>query len=164
LRIPRKAAGFSLIVILTLALGIGGNTAIFSLIDTVFFRTLPIPELDRVLRLFDSTRGPDGHLRTSIMHGENVAEVRARNQVFSSMVGLSAESLTLSGQDVPERIAGIYQTEGWDETLGIRPALGRGFTAQEQRHGIDSGVLLISDALWQSASAVSRRFSTRASA
>jgi hypothetical protein len=83
------------------------------------------------------------------MHGESVAEVRAQNQVFSSMVGLSAESLTLSGQDVPERIAGIYQTEGWDETLGIRPALGRGFTAQEQRHGIDSGVLLISDALWQ---------------
>jgi putative ABC transport system permease protein len=145
----RRAPGFSATVILTLALGIGGNAAIFGLVNTLYFAPLPIPSPDRVLRLNDSAPGAGGDRRLFGMHSQNVAEVAAHPELFSGVVALFGADLAMTGSDAAERVTVIARTAGWRETLAVTPVLGRDFSEDEQRRGAASGVALVSEALWR---------------
>jgi putative ABC transport system permease protein len=147
-RLLRRAPAFSATIILTLALGIAGNTAILSVLDATFFAPLPVPTPDRVLRLLDASTGADGRLRTSSMHSQTVALLQSDKTVFSGVAAMFGEDLTLTGGGPAERVVVIFRTEAWRDVLGVVPRLGRDFTADEEQRGRDSGVALVSDRLW----------------
>jgi putative ABC transport system permease protein len=150
LRVMRRNPGNTAIAVAILALGIGANTAMFSAVNHVLLRSLPFPDGERLLRLRDAVTGADGHLHPFNMSGRNVQALRAHTEIFDGLVAFGASNMTLFGGDSPQRVSVVLQSEGNEQTLAVAPAIGRAFSAEEQRRGIDSGVALASYALWQS--------------
>jgi putative ABC transport system permease protein len=145
-RSPRNAA----IAIAVLGLGIGTNTAMFSAINHVLLRPLPFPEANRLLRLRDQMTGADGFAHPFNMSARTILAMREHTTVFDGTVAMSGDNMTLTDGDLPSRVSVVFQSDGAEQTLTIRPVLGRSFSADEQRKGIDSGVAVISYAFWQS--------------
>jgi putative ABC transport system permease protein len=143
---PRNTA----IAVAILALGIGANTAMFSAINHVLLRPLPFKDADRLLRLRDQITGADGFLHPFNMSARTALVLRDYSSAFDGIVAMSGDSMTLIGGDLPARLSVVLQSTGFDETLAIAPVVGRGFTVDEQRQGLASGVALVSHALWQS--------------
>jgi putative ABC transport system permease protein len=148
-RVLRRAPGNTAIAVAILGLGIGANTAMFSAINHVLLRPLPFNDAERLLRVRDASTDADGQVHAFNIVGRHVLALRDANQVFDGFVAFSGDNMTLAGGDVPERVSVVLQTDGMDRTLGVRPIRGRGFSADEERKGIDSGVAVISHALWQ---------------
>jgi len=143
-RMLLKQPGFTLIAGLTLALGIGANTAIFSLIDAVLLQKLPYHEPDRVVVLWSSNQ------RASEMPAASadIAMWRASTQSFAQVTALMPQTVDLAEQGEPERIGGTAVTPEFFQVIGIEPLLGRAFTPEESLSGA-AGVGLISHSLWQ---------------
>ena len=141
-----QVAGILAVAILGLALGIGANVALFSVINSVFLRPLPYREPDRLVRLA-STHEAQQLRRVGFSHTRYL-EVEARQQVFSDLALSTFNAFTWTGRGDPEQLIGLQASAELLPTLGLQPALGRNFSAAEDRPGGDL-VILIGHALWQ---------------
>ena len=147
LRALRKSPGFTAVAILTLALGIGANTAIFSVVDAVLLRPLPFPGSDRLVSV-ESLNTRNGIPHDSASY-PNFFDWRKQNQVFSNMTAFHDSNYTLTATDEPAHLSGEIVTSGFFATLQAAPELGRGFLREEEQKG--RHVVVLSDALWRSA-------------
>src|SRR5690242_19168486 len=134
-RLLRRNRRNTVLAVLILGVGIGATTALFSAINYVLIRPLPFRDSDRIVRLRDAVVAADGQVHPYNMRSRSVLAVRAGAPVFDAMVAFSGDNMTLSGGDVPERLSVVFQTAGNDETLGVRPSFGRGFSREEERRG-----------------------------
>lgn len=138
----RRAPGFTLAAIVTLALGIGANAALFALVDTVVLRPLPYPEPQRLVALRET--GPLARLAVA---PANLADYQV--PAFESLAAWHFVELDLSGAGAPEALSGHAVTAAFFEVLGVGPVLGRPFLAEEDREG-GPRVVILSDGLWRS--------------
>ncbi len=144
LRMLRKNPSSTLIAVLTLALGIGANTALFSVVTSVLLAPLPFAESERLARLVVTRTLANGQQLQSAVPEAYFHAVRERSQLVERVAAQRFRNLTLTGTGEPERVVGIGVSDQWLETLGVQPLLGRGFSAQEQAAGSGSRVALIS--------------------
>jgi predicted permease len=143
-RMLLKQPGFTLIAVLTLALGIGANTAIFSIVNAVLLRPFPYQEPDRLMVVQE--RFSAGGITVSY---PNFADWREQNTVFETISAVRGnENFNLTGAGEPERLQGRLVSAEFFSTLGIEPLIGRDFLAEEDRPGATPAVIL-SYGLWQ---------------
>src|SRR5215216_1323641 len=156
LRTLLKRPGFTLVAVLTLALGIGANSAIFSVVNAVVLRPLPYGAPERLVALWGNLN-QKGFEELELSAPE-YTDFRARGaHVFEDVAAYSQGGFNLTGAGEPERISGAYATASLFPTLGVAPLKGRAYTEEEDRPGSDD-VVVISHSLWQ------RRFGSDPSA
>src|SRR5574341_452661 len=142
-----KNPGFTLVVLLTLSLGIGANTAIFSVVNAVMLRQLPFANADRLVRLNESN--PERGWPTFSVSHPNFLDWRARNQTFEAMAATGGASFNLSTGGEVEVVRGAAITADFLPALGVAPALGRNFLPEEDRPGGNVRVALLAHGFWQ---------------
>jgi putative ABC transport system permease protein len=140
----RRAPGFALASLFTLALGIGASTAIYSAIKPTLLEPLPYPEAHRIVTIWD--RLPDGR-RLQVTFG-TYREVAARCQTCDALTVTRAWQPTLTGADRPERLFGQLVAAEYFRVFGVQPALGSGFDPVDDRPG-GRAVVILGDALWR---------------
>jgi putative ABC transport system permease protein len=144
LRVLRKSPGFTAIAILTLALGIGANTALFSVVNGVLLNPLPFQDPDQLVELYTKTPAFD---QSSITY-PNFLDWRENNRSFSSISAFRSDNLNLTGSGEPERLNGHMISADFFSTLGLNPILGRTFRPEEDQPGA-APVAILGDALWK---------------
>jgi predicted permease len=143
----RAAPGFTVVVILTLAFGIGANTAIFSVVHAALIKPLPYYEPDRILTLTESRSATDGRFWNASY--PDFLDWRQQSRSFQSLAGFTGGGAVLRGAGEPELLNGASVTPNFFSTLGVKPALGRDFADGED---IPAGptVIILTHRLWQS--------------
>jgi putative ABC transport system permease protein len=144
-RMLAKSPGFTFVAVLALALGIGANSAIFSVVNTVLLQPLPFEQPEQLVRVY--TTVPRRNLTAGPVSYLTFADFRAQNAQFEYVTAFSDTSATLAGRDEPEQIDGIVASGDFFKVLGAQAALGRTFTTEEERP--DAQVVVISDGLWK---------------
>lgn len=139
-----RSPGFALTAILVTALGIGANTAAFSVADFVLLRPLPFADPDRLVKLWQRPVG-GGRFELS---PPNYRDYKEQNRAFAAMGAFHATSVNLVGQGEPQRLAGSALTGEVLPLLGVKPLIGRAFSGSDERSGADGNVIL-SYGLWQ---------------
>src|SRR6266550_3688915 len=143
-RMLRKSPGFTAIAVLTLALGIGASTSIFSVVDAVLLRPLPYPRPEQIVRIWEQT--PSGH--QSNLAGPNFEDFRAQNNTFASLAEYTYGLSSIAGGSEPARVNVSAVSRDFFKSLGVEPFLGRTFVAEEQReHGAPA--VIVSYGYWQ---------------
>ena len=144
-RMLAKAPNFTLIAVLTLALGIGANITIFSVVNAVLLRPLPYPEADRLVYLW--SEAPMQNIRERASAYANFSEWRNQNKSFEDLAVFDPTVVTLTGADEPEQVMSIRASANLFSLLGVPPLLGRTFTADEEQQ--KARVVVLSHGLWQ---------------
>lgn len=148
-RMLLRRPGFTVIVVLTLALGIGANTTIFSAIDAVLLNPLPYKDPERLMVVWETNKqlGPEVWDRNEVTIG-NFRDWRSRNQVFEQLGSLFYTDMILTGTGEPERIKSCVVTTNFFQVLGVQPQLGRSFLPEAETPGSPFTVIISHD-LWR---------------
>jgi putative ABC transport system permease protein len=144
-RMLRKNAAFTLVAILTLALGIGGNTALFSVIDAVLLRPLPYRDSDRLVGI--SLQDVATKNKNGVISFTKLQRIQSQSQLFEATAGYYPLPLSLAMHGSPEQVNGAHATRNLFEVLRLELAAGRGFLPQEDEEG-GANVAVVSDAFW----------------
>jgi putative ABC transport system permease protein len=146
LRQLRRSPGFTAVAVLTLALGIGANTAIFSIFNATLLRPLPYKDPGRIVILW-STIPRWGFSGPGSLTDPDYVQWQQQNQVFDQIAAFRGQTSNLTGRGIPERLTGSTATASLFPLLGVPPELGRVFSAEEQLPGREN-VVLLSHGLW----------------
>jgi len=145
----RKSPGFAAIAVITLALGIGANTSIFSVVNAVLLRSLPFSDAGRLVRVWHTPpQSSFPGISVFSISPANFLDWQSQNHVFSSMAIYGFGGFTLTGGDKAEQVTASRVSAAFFSTLGARPMLGRVFSAQEDEPG-HSNVVILSHRFWQ---------------
>jgi putative ABC transport system permease protein len=154
LRLLRTAPGFTAVTVSTLALGIGANTAVFSVVDAVMLKPLPYFDPDRLVIVREGRSNRS--VSTDVTHGSssavapaNLVDYSRENRSFESLAGYARSSMSLTRSGPPEQLIGEAITWNYFATLGVLPGLGRPFLPEEDRPGRPH-VVILTDSLWRS--------------
>jgi putative ABC transport system permease protein len=138
-----KARGFTFIAVLTLALGIGANSAIFSVVNGVLLKPLPYPESDRLVGVYHTSDG-----QRSVMSGPNYSDIARLATSLENSAAYTTSRMILTGEGEPTRLQTVDVSASLFNVLRVRPALGRAFNADENTPG-KTNVVVISHGLWE---------------
>ena len=142
--------GTTLVAVVCIALGIGANTTMFSLVNAVFFKPLPVGKPERLIAVHTRDRGSEGPIGGyRVSSYPDYLDLRLESQSFDGLVAFSHARLSLSGNAEPEIVLGIMASGNYFEVLGVRPALGRGFLPEEDARPGTHLVAVIGDGLWK---------------
>ena len=145
LRSLRKAPGFTVVVVLTLALGIGANAAIFSVLNAVLLRPLPFAQADRIMTLW--TNNGDQGWPEDVSGYANFSDWRAQNTTFEELAAYTGATRTLTGTGEPEQIRGAVVTPSFFQVMGVNPARGRALQTDDLTG--DRRAVVLSDEFWR---------------
>jgi len=145
-RMLRRQPGFTVVAVLALAMGIGANTAIFSVVDAVLWRALPFPGADEIVALGEA-RPREGRVKGPVAPAD-FYDWRRDSTSFTAMAAYDEVAINLTGAGEPERLRVLSVTPGFLSAIGIGPALGRDFTADEETQGRHR-VVLLTESLWR---------------
>lgn len=147
-RMLRKSPGFTLVAVLTLALGIGANAAIFSIVNAVLLQPLPFPQPDRLVYVSTLAERASGVQVDGAASYPDFLDWRSSNHVFSALASYHDDQFTLTGTGQALHVSGETVSADFFSAVGVQPALGRGFTPDEEKPGVH--VVVLSHELWQS--------------
>jgi putative ABC transport system permease protein len=144
LRMLAKKPGFAFVAVLTLAIGIGANTAIFSVVNGVLLKSLPFPEPERLVVLTETSK----EVAVLSVAYPNYLDWQAQQTVFESMAARMPVGGVMTGDGEPERVIGRSVSASFFSTLGVQPQIGRFFNEDEDKPGAER-LIVLSHALWQ---------------
>src|SRR5262245_45310007 len=145
----RKTPGFTIVAVITLALGIGANTAIFSVVNAVLLQPLPFPEPDRLIHATETYQQPSGALVRSSVSYPDFFDWRTRAHSFEGLASYHEDGSTLSGGPQPLHASGQIVSGEFFSVLRAAPLLGRVLNREDEKPG--THVVVISHQLWQKA-------------
>ncbi len=146
IRVLFKQPGFAIVAILALALGIGLNGAFFSMIDAILLKPINLPDPDRTVAIWESI--PSRGVEQNEVAPANFIDWKWQSSSFEEMALYTWWSANLTGVDPPERVRGFRATANLLAALGVKPALGRSFSIEEEQPGMDN-VVILNHGLWQ---------------